>query len=158
MTNSSARIFDTISALWDEFDARMRRLDDKRRSDACDDDGREAIESEMARVCVGKVHKTCEVAGIPYHEWAHNVHSCARSRNDRQTMDLAKDLMDQSYEHVHAYDQLCFAMMGNASSPYYKLVWGGELERESVGCLLGTRLPDCLIACISRYKISVELI
>jgi hypothetical protein len=132
MTNSSDGIFDTISALWDEFDVRLGLLDDRRRSDACDDDEREAIEFEMARVCVDKMRSTCEAAGIPYHEWAHNVHCCARSRNDRQTMDLAKDLMDQSYEHIHAYDQLCFAMMGEASSPYYRLAWGSEPEKSDL--------------------------
>lgn len=132
MTNSSTGIFDAISALWDEFNVRMRRLDDECRNDACDDDEQEAIEFEMVRVCVDKIRSTCEAAGIPYHEWAHNVHYCARCRDDRQTMDLAKDLMDQSYEHIHAYDQLCFAMTGNASSPYYKLVWGSEPERSDL--------------------------
>lgn len=128
MASSSTGIFDAISGLWDDLKAQRSELYKKQDAHGDNSELWEELQSAHAQACVNTERKVCEVAGIPCHEWAHNVHSCARSRGDRQTMDMAKGIMDQSRERVDAHSLLCFAMMNDASSPYYELVWGREPE------------------------------
>lgn len=125
MTSLSSGIFDAVAAAWDVFDAKLIGIGIAQ-DNTCNDDEYESLESEAAQVCADKERETCQIAGIPYHGWAHDVHRCARWRDDRQTLDMAKELKDRIYDHKHAYALLCFAMMKSTRSPYFKLVWGCE--------------------------------